>query len=145
LNVTNSTFSDNSAPALQFNGDSGAGGAIVNWSQNGTVNVTNSTFSGNRAGSGSSIASVGSSPGDIATKVRLTNSIVADGTGNGCDEHSVWIDGGGNLADDGSCGGTQVTNADLNLGALADNGGPTQTIALGPGSAAINAATCLQA
>jgi hypothetical protein len=45
------------------------------------------------------------------------------------------------MADDSSCGTgfTRVALADLHLGHLADNGGPTQTIALGPGSVAIDA------
>jgi hypothetical protein len=45
------------------------------------------------------------------------------------------------MSDDPTCGPgfTQVGLADLNLGPLEDNGGPTQTIALGPGSVAIDA------
>jgi hypothetical protein len=44
-----------------------------------------------------------------------------------------------NLSTDSSCdSATVVTLADLNLGALADNGGPTQTIALQSGSVAID-------
>jgi hypothetical protein len=46
-----------------------------------------------------------------------------------------------NMSDDPTCGPgfLQVGLADLNLGPLGDNGGPTQTIALGPGSVAIDA------
>jgi hypothetical protein len=50
-------------------------------------------------------------------------------------------DDGGNFADDGTCGFTSSSSTNratgLNLGSLASNGGPTQTIALGSGSSAI--------
>ena len=50
-----------------------------------------------------------------------------------------------NLSDDSSCGFTEPTDkvADARLGALANDGGPTDTHALGAGSAAIGSgATC---
>jgi len=50
---------------------------------------------------------------------------------------------GTNFDTDGSCGAgfTKVTPAELNLGPLADNGGPTKTHALQTGSVAIDAAS----
>lgn len=132
VTVTNSTFSGNSA---------GSGGsAILNV---GTLRVTNSTLSGNSTTSpGSSTGgAILTEPGDAST---LANTILA-GSGNGGNCSGSVTDGGGNLADDGSCGTVkQVTAAALNLGSLADNGGPTQTIALLPGSVAIDVAGCLQ-
>ena len=57
-------------------------------------------------------------------------------------ESGTLNDNGYNLSDDATCtnGGTgSATNATLNLGALADNGGATLTHLPGIGSAAINA------
>jgi hypothetical protein len=115
--ITNSTFAGNSA---------GGGGALYN-AGTGTMRVTNSTFAGNTASS---------TPGGAIHNAGLTilveNSIFA---GNGCVRAT---DGGGNLSwPESNCPGI---NADPRLGALADNGGPTQTMALGPGSAAIDTA-----
>ena len=67
----------------------------------------------------------------------LRNTLVAhSSTGSNCTGEIT--DGGGNLSyPDASCPGI---NADPLLGPLQDNGGPTWTMALGPGSAAIDAA-----
>ena len=122
--VTNSTFSGNSA---------GEGGGIDN---TGTLTVTNSTFSGNSADLGGGISN-----GGILT-VTLTNTIVANSTGGNC---LGVTDGGHNLDDGGTCffsmanGSLSDANPNLDPEGLADNGGPTQTIALRPGSPAINA------
>jgi predicted outer membrane repeat protein len=120
LSVTNSTFSGNSADT---------GGAIY---AEGTFDVTNSTFSGNSA----------SSRGTIYTDASgtVTNSILAQGaTGRNC--WSGITSGGGNFSTDSSCDTSTVvlSASDLHLGTLASNGGPTQTIALGAGSVAIDA------
>jgi hypothetical protein len=130
LTITNTTFSNNGAPD---------GGAI--YQEAGAVNVlavltvTNSTFSGNSASGGGAIFTNG-------INATLTNTIVANSTGGNC--AGTITDKGGNLADDNTCGVTQVTSAALNLGSLANNGGPTQTFALGAGSTAIDHSTCLQ-
>ena len=119
LTITNSTFVGNSAVV---------GGAIYNLSI-ATVQVMNSTFSGNTASDqGGALDSTG------GTSIAVQNSIFA---GNGC--VGAIQDGGGNLDwPDSGCPGLI---GDPRLGALADNGGPTFTMALGPGSAAIDAAT----
>jgi HYR domain-containing protein len=117
--ITNSTFVGNSAVV---------GGALYNLNV-ATIEVTNSTFSGNTA-TGSQGAAIDNSGG---LTVILENSIFAD---NPC--AGPVVDGGGNLdSPESSCPGI---NGDPLLGAVADNGGPTQTMALGPGSAAIDAA-----
>ncbi len=69
--------------------------------------------------------------------IRLSNAIVANSPdGDNC--FGSITDGGGNLSyPDTTCPGI---NADPVLGPLQDNGGPTWTMALGPGSAAIDAA-----
>ena len=126
LTVTNSTVSGNSA---DYNG-----GGIVN---GGTLTVTNSTFSGN-----STYGVPGGSTGAINGPATLRNTIVANNTGGNCD--GVITDGGHNLDDGTSCGFSMangsLSNTDPKLDpGLANNGGPTQTIALQAGSPAIDA------
>jgi predicted outer membrane repeat protein len=123
LTVSNSTFSNNSADY---------GGGIRS---NHTLTVSNSTFSRNGAQVGGGINRGGGT-------AMLKNTIVASSWyGGNCS--GTFIDGGGNLSyPDITCPGL---NADPLLGPLQDNGGPTWTMALGPGSAAIDAgndATC---
>ncbi|MCB0071043.1 MAG: hypothetical protein KDE20_06275, partial [Caldilineaceae bacterium] len=91
-------------------------------------------------------------PGKVTLSIR--NSIVFDPSGGTIDlcyknvadgGDAAIISNGHNLASDASCGFTatgdqqNVSAADLKLGPLADNGGPTQTYALLPGSVAIDA------
>ena len=66
----------------------------------------------------------------------LTNSLVAFNQPGNCNiSGGTLADGGNNLSfPDATCPGT---NGDPLLGALADNGGPTQTRALGLGSPAL--------
>lgn len=122
LSMTNSTFYLNSASS----GSPSAGGGINN---SGTVTTTNSTFSDNTA---STAGGINSSAGTVT----LRNTIVANSTGGNCG--GTITNGGGNLSySDATCPGV---NSDPKLGSLASNGGATQTMALLPGSAAINAA-----
>jgi hypothetical protein len=130
LTVNNSTFSNNLADT---------GSNIYSASEFGPTSlltVSNSTFSGNTF----SFGSIFSLLGDVSIKNLLI--------GNGPAGFNCYIDGGTynvagtNFGDDESCPGfTAVTTAELGLDALADNGGPTQTMALLPGSVAIDAAT----
>ena len=149
LTVSNSTFSGNNAT-------NGGGGAIYNYSA--TATVSNSTFSGNSAsGWGGGILNNPSSAVTVSTStfsdnradaggggiynydggtVTLQNSIVANSTAGGNCTGTI-TDGGGNLSyPDTTCPGI---NSDPVLGPLQNNGGPTQTHALLPGSPAINA------
>jgi S-layer homology domain. len=123
ITVTNSTFSGNIA-----NGD---GGAIFN---GGALEVTNSTFSGNTAFQAGAIGSIGP-----ATAI-LKNSILANNSGGNC--AGSIINGGYNLDSGSTCGfgsnNGSMSNTDPKLGSLADNGGPTQTMALLAGSPAID-------
>jgi hypothetical protein len=80
--------------------------------------------------------------GGIANEgtATLANTIVAGSTqGGNCSGFDAT--GTSNMADDPTCGPTfrQVSFARLRLGPLADNGGPTETIALRHGSVAIDA------
>jgi CSLREA domain-containing protein len=129
LRVTNSTFSGNSA------GDSGGG--IYN---GGTLTVTNSTFSGNSASTqGGAILN--------AFDWTLRNTILANSPsgGNCFNSGNLLIDGGYNIEffPGNTCSfnaSTSKSNTDPQFaGGLANNGGPTQTIALQPTSPAVDA------
>jgi hypothetical protein len=124
--LTNSTFSGNSA--------TGPGGGIRNV---GALTVTNSTISGNTAGSGDGISTG-------AGTTTLRNTIVAgNGAGENCD--GPIVDGGRNQQHPGTTCGATVASGDplLDPLGLQSNGGPTQTIALLPGSPAIDTAVAI--
>ena len=128
MTVQNSTLSGNSA---------GFGGGMA--FRSATAVVQNSTVSGNSASIGGGIG------GDFST-VTVQNSIVAaQSAGYDCGIFSGTIPSAGyNIESGTSCGfaGTgdqqNVSGGSLALGALGNNGGPTQTMALGPGSVAID-------
>lgn len=123
LTITNSTFTNN------FGGT--AGGGII---ASGPVSVTNSTIYSNAASVGGGIASGGS-------PFLLKNTIVANNTPANC-TYGTITSTGHNLESANDCGlaaSGDITNTAPFLGALANNGGPTQTHALLPGSPAINA------
>jgi hypothetical protein len=132
LTVTNSTFSGNSAYC---------GGGIYNHN-GGTLTVTNSTFSGNSATAGVGGAINNANCGDAGNApcpATLRNTIVANSTlGGNC--AGTIIDGGHNLDDGTGCGFSTAsgslnnTDPKLDPAGLANNGGPTQTIALCTGT-----------
>ena len=129
LTVINSTFSGNTAAA-------GEGGAIYTFE--GVSFITNVTFSGNTAAAGD-----GGALYNKAGIVDLKGSILATSTGGNCEGTVAITDEGHNISDDGTCPTTSGTslnnNTMLNLdpAGLADNGGPTETIALEPTSSAV--------
>lgn len=132
VTVSNSTFSGNIADS------SDDGGAIANLG--GTFTLTNSTLSGNEAGS------EGGSGDNIYNDAAMTigADILANPAADGdCDlAGGTFTDRGYNLADDSTCalsatGDLSNTPPGLDSSGLQKNGGPTQTIALEPGSAAI--------
>ena len=123
--VQNSTLSGNSASL-------GGGGIWVGYSE---LTVQNSTLSDNSAQYGGGIDNRGT--------VTVQNSIVARHlTGEDC--NGTLTSNGYNIESATSCGFTgtgdqqSVSDVDLALGALANNGGPTETMALGAGSVAID-------
>ncbi|MCO5176874.1 MAG: hypothetical protein M9890_07905 [Thermomicrobiales bacterium] len=166
ITITGSTLSGNTAidtgGAINFDGGSitianstltgntaDVGGAIR---VNGDVTLLNSTFYGNQAtwGYGDGYKYGNSLYFPSGSTFTMTNTIMVSSTKGECatDGGINPVDNGGNLLTDDSCAsndyhydpiGTVVTLADLDLGALADNGGPTQTIALGENSVAIGA------
>lgn len=125
MTITNCTFSQNRA---EGGGSGGDGGAIENF---GTSTISFVTFAGNQSGFGGAIMS--------RSKLQLKGSILA--ANEGLDEQGNcsgggMSDSGYNLSDDGSCKFTadgsknNVPDADIDLGTLGNNGGPTLTIAL---------------
>ncbi|HLI41152.1 MAG TPA: choice-of-anchor Q domain-containing protein [Streptosporangiaceae bacterium] len=131
VKVTDSTFNGNTA------GTNG-GGAIQNF---GTATITWSTISGNGAPFGADLHN-DPAPGNSMT---VAETIVANGGGGGsnCSGSAAVIDGGYNIDSGTSCGFSAAhgskSDTDPDLGPLADNGGPTQTMALAADSPAVNA------
>ena len=123
--VTNSTISGNSA--------SGNGGGIFNFS---FATITSSTLSGNSASTGGGIYNNES----FGTVIIISNSIVANSTSGGDLGGGALLTGSFNLIGDGQnlSDLTGTVTGDPLLGPLANNGGPTQTHALLPGSPAID-------
>jgi hypothetical protein len=128
MTITNSTLARNSAANY-------GGGAIRNISYAGNLSISNSTVTGNSAG-GSSLGGGGIS--NDAT-LNLKNSLVVGNSAPaGANVSGSFNDQGNNLiAGTAAQAGLQTDNNDAPV--LADNGGPTNTIALVGGSAAINA------
>jgi hypothetical protein len=124
LTLTHSTVSGNRA-------QSGGGGGIVNYG--GALTLTHSTVSGNSS-VGSGIVNIGGTP------LSLANTLL-DGECAG-----ATVSSGGNIESPGNTCGLDtdkgdlfdVTAEQLALGPLQDNGGPTETHALGAGSVAID-------
>jgi uncharacterized repeat protein (TIGR01451 family) len=138
--ITDSTIAGNHAGGLGFNGE---GGGIL---ANEAVELVNDTLAGNEcfvaAGCG----------GGIEGKATVKNTIVAENlSANEKDEEvgpgncaAEITDTGPNLESGSECkfaehGG--ISDANPMLTQLADNGGPTETMALEPGSPAIDHGT----
>jgi hypothetical protein len=161
LTVTNSTISDNSA----FGGGGIYNGGIYNdvTLDGGTVKVTNSTLSGNSAASGGGIDNYGGTltvtdstlAGNSATYgggvdnflqgvITIGDTIIAgNAAATGPDVNGPVTSLGFNLIGNSSGGSgfvaTDLVNVSPLLGPLQNNGGPTQTMALLPGSPAVDA------
>ncbi len=140
LTINNSTLASNSA----INGDCalpqalvGGGGGIDN---GGTLTINNSTLASNSAAQ--LCGGMNFTGGGIYGPATLETTILADGSGGNCKVGSV-SDNGYNIDTDGSCGFMSPSISDYatvsaTLGSLANNGGPTQTIALPPGKPGID-------
>jgi uncharacterized repeat protein (TIGR01451 family) len=145
INLTNSTMNGNAAHGGAGSAipDPGQGGAIFN--NGGTLTVTNSTLSGNSTTGGGSGA-VGGGIFNSSGTTNIRNTIVANNAGaNGPDLfgtiNSQDYNLIGNTIDSTITGTTthNIINQSANLGALANNLGPTLTMLPLPGSPAINA------
>jgi len=157
--VTNSTISGNSAGLVPPGGIGGGGIAAT-----GPTTIKNSTITGNTAGAfgggGIAIGVPGSVTLVYTTVVDNTapdganvksvggplisfGSVVALPHGSGNCSTTATTSNGYNFSDDASCGFTAATDTqnggNPNLGALANNGGPTQTRLPQTGSPLIDA------
>jgi hypothetical protein len=144
LTLINSTVSGNRAVGVGH----GDGGGGISTLHDGTVTLINSTVSDNEAaktGGGIDIRGSGAA-------VTLANSLVAlNSAPSGPDVSGAITDGGHNLLGNGSGSsglipgengnlvGSTEYQIDPMLGPLQDNDGPTETMALLPGSPAIDA------
>jgi hypothetical protein len=140
VNITNSTIFGNQAISAD---GSGIGGGIMR--TGGTINITNTTIANNSAGfEGGGIFG--------GTATTITNVIIANNTasngGNSIIKNNcldALTNGGNNLQfaannpNDAECG-AGIPIADPLLASLVNNGGSTETVALLPGSPAIDAA-----
>jgi len=154
VSLTNVTFSKNKAGDEAGAFESEQGGTItgqnvtvsgnkakevggVNAEQGGIVDLTNATITGNK----SKLGGGGVQVEDGGSAVFLTNSIVAGNKKQNCS--GPLTTEGGNLDSGSSCGfqapDDQIGVADIGLDKkIRDNGGPTATHALLPGSPAID-------
>ena len=122
LTVVSSTISQNSGHATFGNG---GGGGIAN-AAGGSLSLTNTIVAGNLG----TMFAAPDAPSDISGAVaQADHSLVGAGDG------STSLVNGQN----GSRVGTAARPIDARLGPLQDNGGPTPTLALLPGSPAIDA------
>jgi hypothetical protein len=161
LQVVNSTISDNSAPlgagicnvaadssatvvirnsSLSGNAAGiGIGGGVSNQGANASMQISNSTFSGNSAFAGGTIHNTGNAIIDLShniLKAGKTGGNIVNQSGSTVTSHGYNLssdDAGGYLTSPGD----QI-NTDPLLGPLQDNGGPTFTHELFPGSPAID-------
>ena len=144
VNVDNSTISGNTSTAWH------GGGMFIT---DGVANVTNSTVTGNNAPGGTTGGLFVGTFGPSSATLNLQNTIVADNGDFGCflapfGAGVVALNSlGNNVFTDATCApiGSDQVVADAGLDVLADNGGPTLTHALLPGSPALdgaNAAVC---
>ncbi len=146
INNTITGTTGGGAPGAGANSGGGFGGGV--YVENGPASFVNDTIDGNSLGAGS-VASAGGGiegQGSNDPSVTLKNTIVANntvaGAANNCG--SVFASQGHNISTTpaSECGFTAAGDkvADPHLGALGNNGGPTETQALA-GGPAINAGT----
>ncbi len=126
VTVTNSTFNGNTA-AMSVGGN----GAAI-YVAGGSVQIFQSTIAGNNATLYGGIYSANGWT-TIQNSILANNAVAGNCAGN-------IIDAGNNLQFNPNWGCVGIAS-DPKLGALADNGGATQTMALQLGSAAINLAS----
>lgn len=142
--------------------DGYTGGVLNNW---GSLTITNSTISGNTAPNYSGLANISSLAQTAVLNstiahnpttgsgtrygvanldsavISFQNTIIADHPSRNCLNTGSWTSLGHNLSDDSYCSFTStgdLQNTPASLTPLGDYGGPSETHALLPGSAAID-------
>lgn len=141
LFLINSTIVGNSANG---SGAGDGGGALDTFGAASSVQIRNTTIANNTA----TLTPRSGIWVEAGTLVIQNTILSGNGGANNCVVSGGMLTDGGNNLDSGatcSFGATSLSNANANLAGLADNGGPTQTMALLPGSAAINAGSNLKA
>ena len=133
LTVRNSTITGNTARL---------GGAILSWNDAAnTVVIENSTIAGNTA----TDRGIGGVGGDGSFSYKgsiLAGNVFVNGPGGPSNCSGTIVSLGGNLESGTDCGftaGGDLRSTDPELGPLADNGGPTDTLALSKTSPAVDA------
>jgi hypothetical protein len=140
--ISDSTFTGNSIIGTSSEGDLGGGGIQTT----GVLALTQTTLAGDRSGHGGELhaydvqyLSTDPTPGATVSQTILA----ASGSNASCSGSGTVSDAGYNLADDSTCPFSSShgsrSSTDPQLGSLADNGGPTPTMALLSGSPAIDA------
>ncbi len=135
FNIVDSTISGNTATGWH-------GGAIFH--TDGNMTITSSTIANNKGPDWAPSAIFNGSFGGPAPTLTLTNTIITGNQSYACDHWNganILTSGGNNLVQDDSCNpvASDLINGNALIDALADNGGPTLTHALLPGSPAIDA------
>jgi uncharacterized repeat protein (TIGR01451 family)/CSLREA domain-containing protein len=149
--LTNTTVSGNSVDAMGAGSARGGGISAFPAVNASTITFKNTTIAGNNVKNGTPGMSYGGGyagiPGSFGTTIDARNTIIAgnklDGNTDACGSTTgVTVASTNSLADDSSCNFTDpgsIQGKDPLLAALADNGGDTMTMALQPGSPAIDA------
>lgn len=158
IDVQNSSASPGNSVSVigsTIAGNQGASAGAISMRNFNALVVRDSTISGNTGPLGGGLYVPGPAGSGGASTLTLTDSIVAGNGGGGsaadCSDQQSGISGGHNVVGvgdgcpaivngvNGDQAGTASTPLSPGLGALASNGGPTQTMALQAGSPAINA------
>ena len=131
--IQDSTIAENSTTSNSSDPGPGSGAGVYTA---GAVEISDSTIANNAtdAGYGGGLSTEGGG------SVSIAGSIVAENSGGDC--AGPVTDAGSNLESGTSCQFTasgSLQNTDPDLGALAANGGPTDTMALPPSSPAVDA------
>jgi hypothetical protein len=147
---TNVTVAENSSGAGGggglFTGGTGGNGGGIMLTSGSAVDLTHVTLASNAAaagGGGSTQGNPGLGGGVFTANATtgLTNSIIASNAPGNCffNNPSQVVNGGNNVQfAPGNMPCPMPVSGDPLLGPLADNGGPTKTMALGEGSSAID-------
>src|SRR5437870_7834442 len=139
ITLTNVTVSGN----MSGNTPGAAGGGIANDDISALATLTNVTIADNSASAGSGGGFYNLGRADLMGGATFRYVIVADSpSGDNCAGSGALTSQGHNLDSGNACGFTgpgDLVSVDPQLGPLQDNGGPTPTQALLPGSPAIDA------
>jgi hypothetical protein len=134
VTITNDTFTANTAT-----GSSAQGAAL--YIESAPVTIRNCTIAGNTtSGTGGAVHL-----GNVRPVTWVSNTIIAGNSGGNCAFSAGALISGGNNLQFGDATCTGMTIANPLLGPLANNGGLTQTMALGAGSPAIDGGDTINA